>query len=448
MRVAWFSPLPPGRSGIATYSAELLPRLAARHEIHAFVDEGHGGRSPRTVAVSGVTVFGAHDFPWRHATQPYDVVVFQLGNDVCHHYMWPYMVRYPGLVVLHDGQVHQARAKGLIGDLRADDYRAEFEYCHPDAVRGIADLTVSGLGASLYYLWPMLRVPVEAARVLAVHNAWLEREIAGLYPASTVIRVRPGVVDPSADARASRAEVLARHGVPPDSIVVGSFGRVTPEKGLSDALMALAQLADAVPLLRLLVVGGADGNHDVMAEARQRGVEDRVAVTGYVEDDRLAEYLAAVDICLNLRWPTARETSAAWLRCLAAGKPTIVTDLAHTTDVPSLDLRSNTVRCTTPGVTVPVCVAVELLEEVYMLRISLRRLAEDAALRTRLSAAARRYWAAEAGLDVMVRDYDTALAQTAAAPDPNRAGWPAHLLADGTRQARAISTRFGISLDW
>ena len=38
---------------------------------------------------------------------------------------------------------------------------------------------------------------------------------------------------------------------------------------------------------------------------------------------------AAADICACLRWPTNRETSASWLRCLAAGRPTIVTDLAH-----------------------------------------------------------------------------------------------------------------------
>jgi hypothetical protein len=27
MRIAWFSPLPPNRSGIAAYCAELLPRM-------------------------------------------------------------------------------------------------------------------------------------------------------------------------------------------------------------------------------------------------------------------------------------------------------------------------------------------------------------------------------------------------------------------------------------
>ena len=89
-----------------------------------------------------------------------------------------------------------------------------------------------------------------------------------------------------------------------------------------------------------------------------------------------------MDVCLNLRWPTGRETSAAWLRCLAAGKPTVITDLVHTADVPeprpALDEGGvhRPVRDTEP-----VCVHVELIDEINMLRLALRRLTEDAALR-------------------------------------------------------------------
>ena len=64
---------------------------------------------------------------------------------------------------------------------------------------------------------------------------------------------------------------------------------------------------------------------------------DRVRVTGHVEDAEIAAYLAASDICLCLRWPTALETSASWLHCLAAHRVTVITDLAHLADVPTID---------------------------------------------------------------------------------------------------------------
>jgi len=53
MRVAWFGPLPPDRSGIAAYCAELLPQLASRHQIEAFVDVGD--RRPGAASVEPIS---------------------------------------------------------------------------------------------------------------------------------------------------------------------------------------------------------------------------------------------------------------------------------------------------------------------------------------------------------------------------------------------------------
>ena len=39
MRLAWFTPYSPVRSGISAYSAELLPLIAGSHEVDAFVDD-------------------------------------------------------------------------------------------------------------------------------------------------------------------------------------------------------------------------------------------------------------------------------------------------------------------------------------------------------------------------------------------------------------------------
>jgi glycosyltransferase involved in cell wall biosynthesis len=445
MRIAWFSPLPPNRSGIAAYCAELLPRLTGHH-IEAFVEDGAGQDAPaRVPPIEGVTIRGAHDFPWRHARRPYDVIVYHVGNDASHDYLWPYMVRYHGLVILHDGQLHQARARALIRQRREADFRAEFAYCVPEAPPAAADIVVAGLGATLCYFWPMVHVPVQAARVVAVHNRWLASELGAQFAGADIRRIRMGVADPLAGVRVPASAIRARHGIPDGAVVFASFGRVTPEKGLSAVLRVLAQVAPSLPSLRLLTVGGPAAHYDLMAEAREQGVADRVVGAGYVADEDLAGYLNAVDVCLNLRWPTGRETSAAWLRCVAAGKPTVITDLAHTTDVPSLDLRSMSNVCTLPGAHEPVCVHVDLEDEANMLRLALRRLTEDAGLRARMGNAARRYWEAEGTTGLMARDYEGALEATRIAADPILpARWPAHLRADGTATARRVADEVGV----
>jgi glycosyltransferase involved in cell wall biosynthesis len=290
----------------------------------------------------------------------------------------------------------------------------------------------------------MVRIPIEAARAVAVHNAYLARELAEEFPGRAIRHVHMGVPDSPAPTAGAAATVRRRHRIPDDAVVFGSFGRVTPEKGLTHVLMALAQVAPSVPNVRLLVVGEAPSYYDLMEQARELGVAEFVTLTGYVDDTALPEYLAAVDVCLNLRWPTGRETSAAWIRCLAAGKPTVITDLVHLTDVPSLDLRSMTVACTVPGPAEPACVHVELTDDINMLRLALRRLTEDPALRDRLGRAARRYWAEHATMTVMVRDYDAALACAATARNPAKPdAWPAHLTTDGTATARALTAEVG-----
>jgi glycosyltransferase involved in cell wall biosynthesis len=449
MRIAWFSPLPPHRSGIAAYSAEILGRLG-RHQIDAFIDDGAGlADVAGALPLAGVRILGAHDFPWRHASSPYDAVVYQVGNDSCHDYMWPYLVRYPGLVVLHDAQVHQARASGLIRRLRADDYRAEFRFSHPDADPGIAELVIAGLGGSLYYHWPMVRVAVESARLVTVHSAWLARELAGQFPGRPIQVVRHGFPDITRDAPTPPAEIRRRHGIPEHAVVFGSFGRVTPEKQLSRVLMAMAEAAPSSPGIHLMVVGDTPAWFDVAAEARTLGLASRVTVAGYVDDRDLGDYLRAVDVCLNLRWPTGRETSGAWIRCLAAGKPTVISDLAHLGEIPTLDLRSMATVCTDPAAGEPIAVSVELDHDIHMLRLALAHLARDAGLRARLGAAARRYWAAHASMELMAQDYEAALARVAALPDPARpAGWPAHLSNDGTATLQAIMATMGVAFDW
>jgi glycosyltransferase involved in cell wall biosynthesis len=457
MRVAWFSPLPPDRSGIAAYCAELLPQLASRHDIEAFVDDGD--RRPGTARpdpIAGVQVRGAHDFPWRYATQRFDVCVYQLGNQLCHDYIWPYMVRYPGLVVIHDGQLHHARAASLIGRGRLDDYCAEFSYCHPHAPRALHELVISGSGdtvGSLYYDHPMVRIPVEAARVAAVHNVLLAEELSEQFAGAEVVPIRQGVRDLTAGETGRSDALRARLGIPEAAVVFVAFGRVTPEKRLSAVVKALGliKVSGLVPEPWLVCVGATADYYDVCRDAAASGVADRVMVTGYVPDGELGGYLALADACLCLRWPTGRETSASWLRCLAAGKPTVISDLAHLSDVPVIDPRSMATLAVGSRPSEdrePIALIVELTDEVQMLRLAIRRLAESRDLRERLGRAARQYWSRHATIEHMAQDYEALLERTRTSQPNPHPPWPAHLVVDGTEQARVIASRMGVALDW
>jgi glycosyltransferase involved in cell wall biosynthesis len=409
----------------------------------------------------------AHEFPPRHIRSPYELTVFQFGNSSHHDFIWPYALRYPGLVVLHDTRLHHARAAALLRERRAADYRAEFAWNHPALDPDLAELAVAGIDSALYYGWPMLRAVVERSRAVAVHGEGaaqdLREALARTSPSTDLddrlftIRLGEGAAWSDEQRLAARRRLRAHYGIADDEVVFGVFGGLTPEKRLTQIFAAFGTLSDTLRA-RLLLAGAAAAHYDLAAEIAARGLGAAAIVTGYLpSDEDVTAHLAACDVSLNLRWPTARETSGPWLRALAAGLPTIVTDLAHHEDVPSLDPRTWTVNAagilgSGSGVRgaesgsgmgwEPVTIAIDVLDEDHSLRLAMRRLARDADLRAQLGAAARAWWGREHSVDVMVDDYVRVLHAAAARPLPS-ADLPPHMTSDGTHLLRELSGPFG-----
>jgi glycosyltransferase involved in cell wall biosynthesis len=426
-RIAWFSPLPPARSGIAAYSAELVPRLAPAHAIDCFSNETAG------------------DFLWKAHRDPYNLVVYQLGNAPCHDFMWGYMAACPGLVVLHDARLHQARAHDLLEQERFDDYRQEFWYDHPQARRDFVEYAVAGLGGPIYYCWPMLRVVMRTARCVAVHNARVAADLREEFPEVPVEAIHLGTVPfESADNAAGRARVRARFGVPENAVLFAAFGKMTAEKRIEVILRAFETMAGERGDVHLLLAGDTSECAAIDAGRFSPALSARVHVAGYIPDQAIGEYLAASDACLCLRWPTALETSAAWVQCLAAGKPTVISDLAHLVDIPAIDPSG---RRAPPASAEPIAIAVDLLDEDGSLLLALRTLAGDPLLRDALGRAGHAYWEVNHAIDVMVRDYEQLIERAAASPVPTVADLPPHFTDDHSALARAITGQFGFSLD-
>jgi glycosyltransferase involved in cell wall biosynthesis len=448
MRLAVFSPLPPVKSGIADYTVELLTELGSRHPVEVFV-ASHDELARWPAGHAAFTVRTAHDFVWAAARTPFDVVVYQMGNAWCHDYIWPYLFAYPGVVVLHDGHLHHARAWSLLRRRRQADYRAELAFNHPGLPPDAAEVGLSGFAGPVYYHWPMLRAVVESARMTIVHNPRLAAELAGTYAPARVEAVPMGVAEPLATHEQTTA-ARRRCGAGPDTVLVTAFGAITAEKRIEPLLHACAVARRYSPDLRLALVGQAMPHFDAAGLARQLGVGDALAMPGYVGEDELPAFLAASDIVASLRWPSARETSASWLRALAAGRATIVTELAQQVDVPTLDPRSWTVAHAEPALRAPapVAVGIDILDEQHSLTLALKRLVTDQELRQRLGEAARAHWHSRHAVGRMADQYESLLAAAASTPPPD-VRLPAHLRPDPGAYARTLIDRIpGVRLTW
>lgn len=409
--IAWFSPVPPTRSGIATYTAEVVPLICHHFTVDLYPADT------------------AHDFVWRQRRHPYGLVVYQMGNARCHDYMWGYLARYPGLVVLHDARLHQSRARRLLEQGRADDYRRELLYDRPDSRPDFAEYAAAGLGGSIYYFWPMLRAIVRTARLVAVHSERLAAETRDEFPGAAVETIRMGV--PAAlSVPGDRAPVRRELGVPQDAVVFAALGKVTAEKRITTIVKAFERIVDEGLDAYLLLVGDASEYEGRGEQLAPKDLAPRIRVAGHVADSELGSYLSAADVCLCLRWPTGRELSAAWLRCLAAGKPTIISDLAHMVDVPdSAALR------------------VGLLDEDRSLVDAMRYLATDGQAREALARGGHAYWSTHHTLEAMAADYRRVLAIAAARNGtPWRDELPRHFQEDYSTRTEMTLRRFGLRM--
>ena len=439
MRLAWWSPWPPQRSGIAGRSAELVPLLAARgHGIDVFVDVTRVPAptvADQPPAAGAVRIVNAHDFVWRQSKHHYDLAVYQVGNSHLHRFIWPYLYRYPGLAVLHDARIHHARAEALLSAGRSEDYVAEFVWNHPDAGEAGANFGLLGLDGPFYYQWPMLRGIVSASRVVAAHSLGVVRELSAEWPHKAIEHIALGEGRADMDVARVRSAFRRAHQIPADAPLFGVFGGLTAEKRVLEILAAFQSTRVWIPHARLLLAGAADPILGIDESIQALGISDAIVRLPAATDDEFDQAIAATDVVLNLRWPSALETSGPWVRSLAMSRATVIIDLPHQSHLPALDPRTWQRLAPCDDLTSDVderaiTVAIDLLDREHSLRLAMRRLGTDADLRNRIGAAARHWWEREHTVERMVTDYERVMNRAIEVPAPAPSDdWPSHIAA-------------------
>ena len=432
MRIAWFSPLSPRVSGLASYSAAIVTALASDADIDVFVDDGHpADLTPRLGGC--VAVRKAHDFVWMQARRPYDLTVYQLANAASHAYLWGYAVRYPGLAVLHDQVMHHARGTHLRRARRWRDYRAELRYDCPDLEAGIpavADLAIPHVLAN----WPLVRPILATARRSVVHDPAAAGDLRARYPDSRVDVVRFGVPEPAGGGP-------RRSGGAP--VVFGALPHTGCIRSLRKILCVLARVRRETPAtLRLL--GPCEDDVDLAAGIRAAGLDAGAVAGPEASWDALdGDEAPACDVCLCLGSLAVQEVTDTWLRCLAAGRATVVSARARLAGMPLLDAR--TWRDLHGGPEAGVAVAVDPRHESESLWLAMRRLAMDGAFREGLGGRAGAWWAAQRTMEAaMVDDYRRVIREAAGAPPGSDAGLPRHFRSNGLEIAEAIAEVCGV----
>jgi glycosyltransferase involved in cell wall biosynthesis len=357
LTVGYFSPLPPAATGVAAYSAALIPALRAHCEVR-------------------MNAAGA------------DVALYHLGNNELHRFIYRAAFETPGVVVLHDAVLNHF----FLGTLGRAEYIDEFVYNYGEWHRGLAgelwDARSRSAADPLYFRYPMLRRICECSRAVIVHNPAAARMVREHAPGAAVREIPHLFAPPPPLPPAAALRWRERHGIAPTACLFGIFGHLRESKRLHSALGAFERVR-AAGIDAALLVAGRFASPDL-----ERALEPSLRRPGILRRPyaALGEFhlmAAATDACVNLRYPSAGETSGISIHMMGIAKPVIVTageEVSGFPDNACLKVEAG------PGEERDLAAYMSLLASSPSTRAEIgRRAAEHIASRHRLDVVARRY---------------------------------------------------------
>jgi glycosyltransferase involved in cell wall biosynthesis len=329
MRLAYFSPLNPQKSGISDYSEELLPSLAEGADIELFVD----GFEPTNEAIT--SAFKIHDYrksPHVLADlNHYDAVLCQMGNSHRYHRgIYEVASGNSTIIVFHDFALQHfffERSQ----ELRDPElYLNELEVSEGLQSRSEAEDALAVGAVPPQYQnpvgFPMNSRLANQAEGIIVHSEWSRSRLA---------RVAPGVAIAKINLHVKINDQESPHSTKSgeEKLAIASFGFITASKGLESAIRALAALKPQ-HTFHYYLVGEPNSYFDVEELTRLYGMREHVSITGYVSLQEFNRRIAHTDIAINLRDQTVGETSASLCRLMAAGVPSIVSNIGWFSELP------------------------------------------------------------------------------------------------------------------
>lgn len=332
-KVAMFTPLPPSKTGIADYMAELGMELEKHIEIVYVIDDNvpfstyvpENGRVVRLKEF--LSVDEANVLPR----------IYQMGNNLQHEFILKELLGVPGLVVMHDYSMHHLFVELTLARKDHSSYEELMTYNYGDYGKIIAENRERGFFNELFqFTMPLNQTILDASSGIIVHSqeSFWRAKNASSYDKKIFKVAFPYNHEQDRLLCSSAKEAKNKLNLPQDKVILASFGFVTPPKQIEFTLKALSKIKEEVPDFLYLIVGDVSNAVPIDSLVCEYDLEENVKVLGYVDFEQLHLFMQAADISINLRYPSAGETSAALYRSMGVGNCCMVFDYSSYSDLP------------------------------------------------------------------------------------------------------------------
>ena len=332
MRLNWFSPLPPAKSGIADYTRQLLPTLTAAAEVVLWTDQEHW--DPAVEVYAEVHMYRLQEMPWAEVNRA-TMSIFHIGNNHRFHGpIWQVSQRHAGLIVLHDVALQQLFA-GLFREQWHDrmGYLELMERFYGATGRQDAEDFWAGRLTIEYMAeqYRLTRYAMDQALGMLVHSQHSFDELRHDSPCPLSYAPLPySMALPGSQGVGGKGKPDASG--PPYHLII--FGHISDNRRLTSILRALADFPER-ECFRLNVYGELWDQQRLCREVEELGIQGVVTLHGFVPHEDLEAALASAHLAINLRFPTMGEASVSQLQIWDHALPSLVTKVGWYASLPA-----------------------------------------------------------------------------------------------------------------
>ena len=315
MKINYFSPLPPIKSGISEVAALIIPILAQYAEVTVWTNQGTWSKDLENCA--NIRSYRKGEINWREMNKV-DFTIYHIGNNVnYHHDISVFSQQLPGMVVLHDVVLFHLFT-GFYKEIDVEDQSLTLdtmEYHSSEmTIKANQFWAKKAINTTLDDFTPTKWAIHNAAAVLvhtrgafanlSEHQQW----VLGYQPL-------PCNISPSPPKKLVTT-------APPYHLII--FGHIGCNRRVGSVFQALEESPNKA-LFQLHIYGSVEDNEELLRQIKQRNLKLNVTLHGFVTDKTLDLALSSAHLAINLRYPTMGEASLSQLRIWRHALPSIVT---------------------------------------------------------------------------------------------------------------------------
>ncbi|HOP48062.1 MAG TPA: glycosyltransferase [Desulfobacteraceae bacterium] len=326
INIAVVTPWPPQHTGIGDYAFDLISELSKFDiSIHVYTD-CNNPQPLNNIKILQIKTCNLDKL------RDYDLIIYQMGNNVNFHlYMLDLVREYGGIVYLHDMVLHHIMGWITWMQNDSESYFGLLEKWYGRNVSSMCN-DLMKLGEMPWECEVVTEVPlfeelIQYADACIVHSEFAKKKVMDAFPDLNVYQILHVL---------KGMEIVEKKPVSEgEKVKIGVFGGIEKNKNIDVIINSLAGFKAHKSLWDAHIVGAVgDGCDDIPKLPVRLGIERSIFFHGRPESKKFNKMLSEMDIIVSLRYPTMGETSGIVARTMQMGIPIIVSDIGWYGELP------------------------------------------------------------------------------------------------------------------